>query len=102
MTERTQWESIKGEGGQLVDRVKELVHKGNVRRIVIKQGERTIAEFPLTFGVIGVVLAPVLAAIGAITAMVSDCTIHLERTEETTPGDVVTVPVDSDEAIDDL
>ena len=102
MSDKTQWESIKGEGGQLVDRVKELVHEGNVRRIVIKQGERTIAEFPLTFGVIGVVLAPVLAAIGAITAMVSDCTIHLERIEEITPGDTVTAPVDSGEAMDDL
>ena len=102
MSDKTQWESIKGEGGQLVDRVKELVHEGNVRRIVIKQGERTIAEFPLTFGVIGVVLAPVLAAIGAITAMVSDCTIHLLKTEETVEADPVETQLASGVSMDDL
>jgi hypothetical protein len=79
MEERTWWESIKVEGGELVDRVKKIVHEGNARRIIIKQGARTMAEFPLTFGVVGTVFAPVLAAVGAIAALASDCTIEVER-----------------------
>ena len=75
----TWWESIKVEGGQLVDQVKHLIHEGNVRRIVIKQGERTVAEFPLSFGVVGALVAPVLAAVGAIAALVTECTIEVER-----------------------
>ena len=64
---------------QLVDAVKRLVHEGNVRRVIIAQDGRTIAEFPLTVGVIGAVLAPMLAAVGAIAAVVSDCTVVVER-----------------------
>jgi hypothetical protein len=56
------------------------VHEGNVRRVVVKQGERTVAEFPLTAGVVGTVVAPVLAAIGALVALLNDCTIEVERT----------------------
>ncbi|HEU5086128.1 MAG TPA: DUF4342 domain-containing protein, partial [Roseiflexaceae bacterium] len=58
------------------------IHEGNVRRITIRQGEQTIAEFPLTIGVIGVLMAPVLAAVGALAALLSDCTIEVERTVE--------------------
>jgi Domain of unknown function (DUF4342) len=72
-------ESFKVAGGQLLDMVKKLVHEGNVRRVVIKQDARVIAEFPLTVGVIGTVLAPVLAAIGAIAAFMNECTIEVER-----------------------
>jgi hypothetical protein len=79
MAERTWWESIKVEGSELLDRVKNLVHEGNVRRIVIKQGGRTIAEFPLTVGVVGTVFAPILAAVGVLAAMLSDCTLEVER-----------------------
>lgn len=79
MSEHTFWESIKIEGQHTADRVKELIAEGNVRRIVIKQGERTIAEFPLSIGVVGAVFAPVLAAIGAITALATDCKIEVER-----------------------
>ncbi len=75
----TVWEQIKVEGGQLLDRVKQLIHEGNVRRIVIKQAGRTVAEFPLTVGVIGAVGAPILAAVGAIAALLTDCTIDVER-----------------------
>ncbi len=75
----TVWERIKVEGGQLLDQVSHLIHEGNVRRIVIKQGERTVAEFPLTIGVIGAVAAPMLAAVGAIAALVTDCSIEVER-----------------------
>jgi Domain of unknown function (DUF4342) len=79
MTERTFKESFKVAADQLVDAVKKLVHEGNVRRVIIKQDARTIAEFPLTVGVIGAVLAPVLAAVGAIAAVVTDCTVEVER-----------------------
>jgi len=72
-------ESFKVAGGQLLDMVKKLVHEGNVRRVVIKQDARVIAEFPLTVGVIGTVLAPVLAAVGAIAAFMNECTIEVER-----------------------
>jgi hypothetical protein len=85
MAERTWWESIKVDGGELLDCVKKLVHEGNVRRIVIKQGTRTIAEFPLTLGVVGTVLAPVLAAVGALSALLTECSIEVERSEPGKP-----------------
>ena len=75
-------ESFKVAGGQLIDAMKKLLHEGNVRRVTIKQGERVVAEFPLTVGVIGTVLAPVLAAIGAIAAFMNECTIEVERDVE--------------------
>ena len=63
----------------VVNKVEELIKEGNVRRIVIKQHDRTIAEFPLAVGVVGAVVAPILAAAGAIAALVTDCTIAVER-----------------------
>jgi hypothetical protein len=77
----TYTESFKVAGHQLVDAVKKLLHEGNVRRVIIKHGEHTIAEFPLTIGVIGVVLAPVLAAVAAIAAVTQECTVEVERVE---------------------
>jgi integral membrane sensor domain MASE1 len=74
-------ESMSAKGGQVIDTIKNLIHEGNVRKITVKQDDTTIAEFPLTFGVIGAAIAPALAAIGAITALVTDCTIEVERTE---------------------
>ena len=79
MTDTRRWESFKAEGDQIVERLKKLVHEGNVRRIVVEHEGRTIAEFPLTVGVIGLVVAPVLAAIGMLVAMLGDCTIQIER-----------------------
>lgn len=81
MPEHTWWESVKVEGGDLLDRLKDIIHEGNVRRILIKQGTRSVAEFPLTVGVVGAVVAPVLAAVGAIVALLSDCSIEVERFE---------------------
>jgi hypothetical protein len=72
-------ESFKVSGAQLIDSVKRLVHEGNVRRVIIKQDERTIVEFPLTVGVVGAMLAPVLAAVGAVAALVAECTVEVER-----------------------
>ncbi len=81
MEEKTFWETIKAGGGELMDAVKKVIHEGNVRRVVVKQGDRSVAEFPLTIGVVGTVFAPVLAAIGALTALLTDCSILVERVE---------------------
>jgi hypothetical protein len=73
-------ESFKVAGGQLVDAVKKLLHEGNVRRISIRHADgRMVAEFPLTVGVVGAVLAPVVAAVGALAAVLTECTIEVER-----------------------
>jgi hypothetical protein len=73
-------ERIKVTGDNLLAKVREIVHEGNVRRVIIKNAEgRTLVEIPLTVGVVGVLLAPVAAAIGAIAALVKDCTIEVER-----------------------
>jgi hypothetical protein len=78
-------EEIRIRGEELLAKVKELVHEGNVRRLIIKNDEgTTLIEVPLTVGVIGAVLLPVWAAIGAIAALATDCTIVVERR---TPGD---------------
>ena len=76
---RQGWESFKVTGDDLVRRVRELLHEGNVRRVVIKQGSRTVAEFPVTVGIVGALAAPALAAIGALAALLSECTIEVER-----------------------
>ena len=78
MNTNTVWDSFKAEGENVVEQVKELVHQGNVRRVIVKH-EGRVAEFPLTAGVVGVVLAPVLAAVGALVAMLKDCTVEVER-----------------------
>jgi hypothetical protein len=80
--ERSWTETITVEGGQLLEEVKRLVHEGNVRRIVIKQGADTVVEFPLTVGVAGALIAPWLAAAGAIAALITDCSIEVERVGE--------------------
>jgi hypothetical protein len=84
MAERTYSESFKAGTEAVMDKLKELLHEGNVRRVVIEHGGRTIAEFPLTVGVVGAVLAPVVAAIGALVAVLKDCTIHIERVDNST------------------
>jgi Domain of unknown function (DUF4342) len=85
---QTYWASIRANGTLLLDTFKTLLHEGNVRRVIIKQDGRTIAEFPLTVGVVGAALAPPLAAVGAIAALVTECTIEVERTtEESDPKD---------------
>jgi hypothetical protein len=79
---RTVWETIEVTGNQIADAVSKLIEAGNVRRIRIRQGSRTIAEFPLTVGVVGAVFAPMLAAVGALTALATDCKIDVERDVE--------------------
>jgi hypothetical protein len=75
------YEELQVVGEQLLTKVKELLHEGNVRRIIIKQDGNTIMEIPLTIGVVGVLAAPQLAAIGAICALVTQCSIEVVRAE---------------------
>jgi len=73
-------ESFKVNGENLLKKVKELIKEGNVRKITIKdKGGKELMSFPLTFGVVGAVIAPVLAAVGAIAALIGECTISVER-----------------------
>jgi hypothetical protein len=73
------WEKIKVQGAQVLSELQRIVHEGNVRRVVVKQGASVVAEFPLTVGVVGALAAPVLAAVGALVALLTDCTIEVER-----------------------
>lgn len=77
---KTRMDSFKVSGENLLKKVKELIKEGNVRKIIIKdKNDRVIVEFPLTFGVVGAVIAPILAAVGAIAALIGECTISVER-----------------------
>lgn len=79
MTSQEKMETVRLRGNQLIEQLKQIVHEGNVRRIVIKHDNEIVAEFPLTIGVVGVVFAPILASVGALVALLVDCTIELER-----------------------
>ena len=73
-------------GSQLVDKVKQLIHEGNIRRVRVLHEGRTVLEIPLTIGApaaaIGIMVAPVLAALGAFAALVTECTIEVEKIEK--------------------
>lgn len=79
MTTKAAWESIKIEGEAILEKLKEILREGNVRRVRIQHQGRTVAEFPLTAGVVGAVLAPVVAAVAVVVALLKDCTIEVER-----------------------
>lgn len=68
-------------GGQLVDKVKQLIHEGNIRRIRVLQQDRVVMEIPLTAGVVAIAVAPLLAALGAFAALATECTIEVEKAE---------------------
>ncbi len=79
----THTETIEVEGDNLLHKIKEIVHEGNVRRITITSEEgNKLLEIPLTLGVVGVVLLPVFAAVGALAALVANCTLEIERVEK--------------------
>ncbi|HLO66200.1 MAG TPA: DUF4342 domain-containing protein [Holophaga sp.] len=76
-------EEFKLDGGKVLDKVKEIIHAGNVRRIVLKNEEgRTLLEIPLTWGLVGAALLPIFAAVGALAAVVTRMVIVVERTED--------------------
>lgn len=79
-TARMSTEEFKLNGEELLAKVKQLIHEGNIRRITIKnEAGETVLEIPLTLGALGVVLAPTLAAVGAVAALVAKCTIIVEK-----------------------
>ncbi len=73
-------------GSQLVDKVKQLIHEGNIRRVRVIHEGRTVLEVPLSVGApaaaVGIMVAPVLAALGAFAALVTECTIEVEKVED--------------------
>jgi hypothetical protein len=75
-------EEFKVNGEELVARIKELIRQGNIRRVIIKDRDgKILMEFPLTLGVLGAALAPTLAAVGAVAALVLEATVIVEKTE---------------------
>ncbi len=76
----TKKEEFKVSGEDIVKKVKEIIRAGNARRIILKNGkDEVLMEIPLTFAVVGTVFAPVLAAIGALAALMTECTITVIR-----------------------
>jgi len=70
-------------GSEIIDKIKELIHEGNIRRLILKNEEvRTIIEIPLTLGVVGAAFAPTLAAVGAIAALVTKMTLIVEKIDD--------------------
>lgn len=100
---KTFWQKLEGTTDQILAEVGRLIDEGNVRRVVVKQRGRTVAEFPVTIGVIGAVIAPLAAAIGALAAVLAECTIEVERTvpEESTVTTVVTTEEEPATSADD-
>jgi hypothetical protein len=79
---RTRYEEFKVNGGEILNKVKEIIHEGNVRRIILKDEQgKTFMELPLTVGVVGALIAPILAAVGAVAALASNLTIVVEKIE---------------------
>jgi len=74
-------EEFRVSGGELVEKVKEIVHEGNIRRIIVKHDDKTVVEIPVTVGVIGALIAPQIAALGVIGALLTKCTIIVEKEE---------------------
>jgi hypothetical protein len=82
MSENFRTEEFSVNGEQLLAKVKELIREGNIRRVTIKdKAGKVIIEFPLTVGVVGAAIAPVLAAVGALAALVTEATIAVEKVE---------------------
>jgi len=80
---KSRTEEFKLDGSEILGKIKEIIHQGNIRRIILKNEEgKTFVEIPLTVGLVGAAFAPVLAAIGAIAALVSKLTIVVEKVEK--------------------
>ena len=80
---QSRYEEFRVSGDEILNKVKEIIHEGNVRRIILKDDQgKTFMEIPLTVGVVGALIAPVLAAVGAVAALASNLTIVVEKTED--------------------
>lgn len=83
-----QVEEFKVKGDELLGRIRELIKEGNVRRLTIKNSDgKTMLEIPLTIGVVGALIAPVAAAIGAVAALVTECTVTVAREDDAVESD---------------
>jgi len=81
--EKVKYEEFRVDGEQLVSKIKEIIHEGNVRRIIIKnEKDEVLVELPLTIGVVGALLLPVWAAVGAIAALAAKLTIVVEKVDQ--------------------
>lgn len=81
--ERSKTEEFRLTGGEILNKVKEIIHQGNARRIILKDEQgKTFLEIPLTVGVVGAIVAPILAAVGAIAALASNLTIIVVKTDD--------------------
>ena len=82
----TKTEKFTVSGSQLVEKIKQLIHEGNIRRVRLLHEDRVVIEIPLSIGApvaaLGILAAPVLAAIGAFAALVTECTIEVEKTDK--------------------
>ncbi len=82
MDQKTRHEEFRLSGGEVLDKVKALLHEGNIRRLILKNEEgRTLLEIPLAVGLVGVALLPILAAVGAVAAVVARLTLIVEKVE---------------------
>lgn len=82
MAEKVHTEEFRVDGEKLIAKVREILHEGNIRRMIIKDKEgKTVMEIPMTLGVVGVLLAPQLAAIGAIAALLTEATVVVEKSD---------------------
>ena len=80
--EKVRNEEFRVDGEKLISKIKEIIHEGNIRRLIIKDKEgKTVLEIPMTFGVVGALIAPQLAAIGTIAALVTEATIVVEKAD---------------------
>jgi len=98
---KTFWQKLEGTTDQILTEIGRLIDQGNIRRVVVKQRGRTVAEFPVTVGVIGAVLAPLAAAIGALAAVLAECTIEVEKTEPDDTKSTAVVVTETPTSADD-
>ena len=83
MNEKTRTEEFRVDGEKIVSKIKVLLHEGNIRRVIIKDKEgKTLLEIPMTIGVVGALIAPQLAALGAIAALLTEATVVVEKAEQ--------------------
>ena len=82
----TNTEKFTVSGSQLVEKVKQLIHEGNIRKVRLLHQDKTLLEIPLSIGApaaaVGIIAAPVLAALGAFAALITECTIEVEKTDK--------------------
>ena len=82
MNEKTRTEEFQVDGEKIIAKIKELLHEGNIRRVIIKDKDgKSLLEIPVTFGVVGVLLAPQLAALAAVAAVLTEATVVVEKAE---------------------